>query len=453
MKIKSILSALLLMACTMTSAQKYLNVKLEDGTYRSFVATPKMEISFDKTAKEEKESGNTIVVNGYEVTIQMADDITPHDVMTEVYADWNAVKIDAISKTGKILVCTINGEAEVSQNESGNFYTFTVSDISENTTVTIGYTTGTEKRTSYIDVNLVQLWENGPKFAEHKMTSAQKYLNVKLEGGSYRSFVATPKMEISFDKTAKEEKESGNTIVVNGYEVAIQMADDITPHDVMTEVYADWNAVKIEAISKTGKILVYTINGEAEVTRSESGGFYTFTVSGISENTTVTIGYPTTGTEKRTGDIEVNWVQLWDNGPKFAEYNVGATEIGSYDGYYKWSSSCVSDQWGRNWRLPTKGEFQALIDNCTNTWTDNYNGTGVKGKIFTGKGDYKDNKVFFPAAADADYGTSFQGYYGDYWSSTPIDNCHYTLLFDESGQSVSWAQTSHRCSVRAVLAE
>ena len=284
------------------------------------------------------------------------------------------------------------------------------------------------------------------------MASAQKYLNVKLEDGTYRSFVATPKMEISFDKTAKEEKESGNTIVVNGYVVTIQTAKSVTPNDVLTGCYADENAVKIDAISKTGKILVCTINGEAEVSRSKSGDFYTFTVSGISENTTATIG-STTGTEKRTGSIDVNWVQLWENGPKFAEYNVGATEIGSYDGYYKWSSSCVSGQWGRNWRLPTKGEFQALIDKCDITWTDNYNGTGVKGKIFTGKGDYKDNKVFFPAAADADYGTSFQGYYGDYWSSTPIDNCHYTLLFDKSGQSVSWAQTSHCCSVRAVLNE
>ena len=105
--------------------------------------------------------------------------------------------------------------------------------------------------------------------------------------------------------------------------------------------------------------------------------------------------------------------------------------------------------------MPTKGEFQALIDKCDITWTDNYNGTGVKGKIFTGKGDYKDSKVFFPAAADADNGTSLQGYYGDYWSSTPngADGCHSTLLFDGSGQSVSWAQLSHRCSVRAVLAE
>ena len=58
MKIKSILSALLLMASTMASAQ-YLNVKLEDGTYRSFKTTPNMKVTFG----EKKEEVGTI--NGY----------------------------------------------------------------------------------------------------------------------------------------------------------------------------------------------------------------------------------------------------------------------------------------------------------------------------------------------------------------------------------------------------
>ena len=52
MKIKSILSALLLMASTVASAQ-YLNVKMEDGSVRSFKTTPNMKVSFgDKAGAE-----------------------------------------------------------------------------------------------------------------------------------------------------------------------------------------------------------------------------------------------------------------------------------------------------------------------------------------------------------------------------------------------------------------
>jgi len=40
---------------------------------------------------------------------------------------------------------------------------------------------------------------------------------------------------------------------------------------------------------------------------------------------------------------------------------------------------------GSSWRMLTKAEQQELIDNCTCTWTSNYNGTGVSGRIFTSK--------------------------------------------------------------------
>ena len=50
---------------------------------------------------------------------------------------------------------------------------------------------------------------------------------------------------------------------------------------------------------------------------------------------------------------------------------------------------------GGNWRMPTKAECQELIDNTTQTWTNDYNGTGVAGKVFTSKVNGK--SVFFPA--------------------------------------------------------
>ena len=56
---------------------------------------------------------------------------------------------------------------------------------------------------------------------------------------------------------------------------------------------------------------------------------------------------------------------------------------------------------GGNWRMPTKAECQELINNCNVVWTDNYNGTGVVGKVFTSK--INGNSVFFPAAGYCSY--------------------------------------------------
>ncbi len=305
------------------------------------------------------------------------------------------------------------------------------------------------------------------------MASAQKYLNVKLEDGTYFSFEATPNMEISFDKTVKQG--TGNTIVVNGYQVKIQTEEDVTPNDVQIEVYANGDAVKIDAISKTGKSLVCTINGKTEAAWNKTGDVYTFFVSGISENITATIGYRKKGTEKRNGGIDVNWVQLWENGPKFAEYNVGAASASEYGGFYNWGMSEVhtSDNfnifkpgtsaligtddtatklWGSNWRMPTKDEFENLLANCTGEWTIV---NGLYGRKFTGKGYYKDNSVFFPAAGYCYQGSvKDQGGSGSYWSSTAYgENDAYYLDFYSDGQHMSHFVRWFGYPVRAVLAE
>ena len=75
---------------------------------------------------------------------------------------------------------------------------------------------------------------------------------------------------------------------------------------------------------------------------------------------------------------------------------------------------------GGEWRMPTTEEMQALYDNTTSTWTDNYNNTGIAGRIFTGKGDYANSSLFLPVAGYFFDGTSCNngGSYGYYWSST-----------------------------------
>ncbi len=167
-------------------------------------------------------------------------------------------------------------------------------------------------------------------------------------------------------------------------------------------------------------------------------------------------------------------VQLWENGPYWAECNVGAATPEEY-GYYFWWGDTVgykreNDAWvasdgstssfsfglgntptynkdnaalqsagyidstgnlvaahdaatahlGAPWRMPTDAEFSALLDNCTTEWTTR---NGVYGRLVTGKGAYADKSIFLPAAG---YGNDsdlfYLGSFGYFWSSTPISN-------------------------------
>lgn len=70
---------------------------------------------------------------------------------------------------------------------------------------------------------------------------------------------------------------------------------------------------------------------------------------------------------------------------------------------------------GGNWRMPTYNEWQELIDNCDAVWTDDYNGTGMAGRVFTSK--VNGNSVFFPAAGYYWSSAVNVGSDGNYWSS------------------------------------
>ena len=140
MKIKSILSALLLMVSSVASAQ-YLNVKFEDGSVRSFKTTPNMKVSFgDKTGAEVEESVQIVTINGYTVEVKLAENTPAITVMTSVYTENSSVKIKVSSAMNMALKCTRNDNVEVSAPEILNgFQIFTISNISRDVVATIEY--------------------------------------------------------------------------------------------------------------------------------------------------------------------------------------------------------------------------------------------------------------------------------------------------------------------------
>ena len=168
-------------------------------------------------------------------------------------------------------------------------------------------------------------------------------------------------------------------------------------------------------------------------------------------------------------------VQLWKNGPYWATTNIGAEKPEEYGYYFWWGDTigykrendawvasdesysnfsfgsentptygkdtstlqsegwvCSQDgtyvlasehdaahvHWGGDWRMPTRDEQAALINNCDWTWTTK---NGVKGYIVRGGGDWASNSIFLPATGSG-YGTSLinsDSAGGYYWSSVP----------------------------------
>ena len=192
------------------------------------------------------------------------------------------------------------------------------------------------------------------------------------------------------------------------------------------------------------------------------------------------------------------WVQCYDtskdtpeyvdlglpSGLKWADRNIGASNPEDYGVYfaqgetepktdyswntYKWGSSkdlltkyCTNSSYGLNgftdnktsldleddaahmnwsgeWRMPTKADFEELINNTNLERVTNYKGTGVAGFLFTASNG---NHIFLPAAGD--YNTSklfFAGSAGYYWSSslnTRFPYVAYSLLLTSDKVSVA----------------
>ena len=76
---------------------------------------------------------------------------------------------------------------------------------------------------------------------------------------------------------------------------------------------------------------------------------------------------------------------------------------------------------GPGWLTPQKEDWQWLIDNCTWTWVDDYQGTNMAGYVVTSKVEgYTSNSIFLPASGlFGTRGASYVGEVGYYWSANP----------------------------------
>lgn len=91
-------------------------------------------------------------------------------------------------------------------------------------------------------------------------------------------------------------------------------------------------------------------------------------------------------------------------------------------------------QSGGKCRIPTKTEWQELINNTTNQWVENYNGSGVNGRLLTSKTN--SNSIFIPAAGLANSGLITIGSMCTVWSSS-MDSSHIDRAYYFGADSVN----------------
>jgi len=187
------------------------------------------------------------------------------------------------------------------------------------------------------------------------------------------------------------------------------------------------------------------------------------------------------------------------SGTLWATYNVGASspaEIGDYFAWgetlpkaeysietYKWSNGrsnvmtkysvdqsfgskdsllvllpaddAATANWGSGWRMPTTEEQMELKEGCDWTWVDNFNDSGISGRIGVSK--VNGNAIFFPAGGYRDYlGPEYVFSRGYYWSSSLLENVSYyayEFLFYKT--FIDWFSDNRffGMNVRAVVAK
>ena len=114
---------------------------------------------------------------------------------------------------------------------------------------------------------------------------------------------------------------------------------------------------------------------------------------------------------------------------KWATMNVGATTSVEPGVILPWSEGkAAAEEWGGSWRLPTREEFETLMDESKFIWTLDFANYGY---IITSKmAGYMGNSIFLPFAdasdpTDPEWNLPGTGFF---WSSTPDDSGFYYYL-------------------------
>ncbi len=208
-----------------------------------------------------------------------------------------------------------------------------------------------------------------------------------------------------------------------------------------------------------------------------------------------TVGGGTSNNPSLPGNGVLNGYEYVDlglpSGTKWATMNVGASKNNDYGTYFAWgeiapapsnnysSANCkaygksyaqlselgiirsatkpyltaeydaATANWGEGWRMPTKADFDELLNECL--WTKTEIG-GVSGYRVESAKVYNANWIFLPCAGFHYTSSNSVGSKGYYWSSTALfDTSAYSLYFDSISKDVgNHFYRNNGCTVRPV---
>ena len=271
-------------------------------------------------------------------------------------------------------------------------------------------------------------------------------LNIEIQKKSISDGIASKNMVSDFDAVVSIAYED-DTVAYNCRFVASDSISELYMYDYTRSdvVYATMGKpFRILVDATIGSILFH---GESEVYILE-GELTTVSIELASSFSYIDLGLP--------------------SGLLWAKCNLGATSPEEYGGFYAWGETGekVAYSWdtyiyfkdsaivkynssdgsdvlepiddaasailGASWRIPTKAEFDELLNNCTATFTTS---NGVSGYQFTGPNG---NSIFMPMAGGRDGdGLLSGGESGFYWlSSLYSDDTDYAWGFLIDSESV-----------------
>ena len=194
------------------------------------------------------------------------------------------------------------------------------------------------------------------------------------------------------------------------------------------EVFASDNSVVIDKFVKTSSITFGTDNAaimpEKHVTMTyeyvdlglPSGTLWAKCNIGAYTETDAGLYFQWGDTQGYTAD-QVGVDKIFD----WAHYIFGTqdnlTKYNSTDGLttLELADDAAYANMGEDWRMPTEEEYQELINNITSEWVENYNNTGVNGRLFTGTNGHT---LFLPAVGIAFDYMIHLSYSGSYWTAS-----------------------------------
>lgn len=194
--------------------------------------------------------------------------------------------------------------------------------------------------------------------------------------------------------------------------------------------------------------------------------------------------YPVDGYKNDFGYVDLGL----PSGLKWATYNLGAIKPEEHGDYFSWgeaktksnfsesssftyertpsrlegygvidsqgnllpSYDAATSNWGDEWRMPTRAEYDELIDYCDWSWTD-FN--GVKGYKVTSKSN-SSKWIFFSASGYYDGSLNYNvTKTAGYWSTTVVEDSEYrswNLSFDSSSFEMYGGSRDYGNTIRPV---